>query len=79
MVEPTDRYVTPGAATRTSIATQDRSWSAQNVDIAAKLAEVTAKDARVGLQMALQATFGLRARRACSYARTWPIRVPTWL
>ena len=64
MVEPTDRYVTPGAATRTSIATQDRSWSAQNVDIAAKLAEVTAKDARVGLQMALQATFGLRARES---------------
>ena len=64
MVEPTDRYVTPGAATRTSIATQDRSWSAQNVDIAAKLAEVSAKDARVGLQMALQATFGLRARES---------------
>ena len=64
MVEPTDRYVTPGAATRTSIATQDRSWTAQNVDIAAKLAEVTAKDARVGLQMALQATFGLRARES---------------
>ena len=64
MVEPTGRYVTPGAASRTSIATQDRSWSAQNVDIAAKLAEVTAKDARIGLQMALQATFGLRARES---------------
>jgi len=64
MVEHTDRYVTPGAATRTSIATEDRSWTAQNVDIAAKLAEVSAKDARVGLQMALQATFGLRARES---------------
>ena len=64
MVEHTDRYVTPGAATRTSIATEDRSWTAQNVDIAAKLAEVSAKDARVGLQMALQATFGLRVRES---------------
>jgi len=64
MVEPTDRYVTPGAATRTSIATQDRSWTAQNVDISAKLAEVSAKDARIGIQMALQATFGLRARES---------------
>ena len=34
------------------------------MDVAAKLAEVTAKDARVGLQMALQAIFGLRAREA---------------
>lgn len=64
MVERTDRYVSAGAASRSSIATQDRSWTAQNVDLAAKIAEVSAKDARVGLQMALQATFGLRAREA---------------
>jgi len=64
MVERTDRYVTPGAASRTSINARDKSWTAQNVDIAAKLAEVAAKDARVGLQMALQAIFGLRAREA---------------
>ena len=63
MVERTERYVSTGAASRSSIATQDRSWTAQNVDIAAKIAEVSAKDARVGLQMALQATFGLRARK----------------
>ena len=64
MVERTDRYVSAGAASRSSIATQDRSWTAQNIDLAAKIAEVSAKDARVGLQMALQATFGLRAREA---------------
>lgn len=64
MVERTDRYVSPGAASRTSINARDKSWTAQNVDIAAKLAEVAAKDARVGLQMALQAIFGLRAREA---------------
>ena len=64
MVERTDRYVAPGAAARTSINARDKSWTAQNVDVAAKLAEVAAKDARVGLQMALQAIFGLRAREA---------------
>ena len=64
MVERTDRYVAPGAASRTSINARDKSWTAQNVDVAAKLAEVAAKDARVGLQMALQAIFGLRAREA---------------
>lgn len=64
MVERTDKYVTPGAASRTSINARDRSWTAQNVDVAAKLAEVAQKDARVGLQMALQAIFGLRAREA---------------
>lgn len=64
MVERAEKYVSPGAATRTSIAQKDRSWNAQNVDIAAKLAEVSVKDARVGLQMALQATFGLRARES---------------
>lgn len=64
MVERADQYVSPGAASRSSINTQDKSWTAAGVDIAGKLAEVAAKDARVGLQMALQATFGLRAREA---------------
>lgn len=64
MVERTDKYVSPGAASRSSINTQDKSWTAAGVDVAAKLAEVAAKDARVGLQVALQAIFGLRAREA---------------
>ena len=64
MVERTERYVSPGAASRSSIATQDKSWTAAGVDVQAKLAEVAEKDARVGLQMALQAIFGLRAREA---------------
>ena len=64
MVERADQYVSPGAASRSSINTQDKSWTAAGVDMAGKLAEVAAKDARVGLQMALQATFGLRAREA---------------
>lgn len=64
MVERTDKYVSPGAAARTSINAQDKSWTAAGVDVAAKIAEVTEKDARVGLQMALQAIFGLRAREA---------------
>ena len=64
MVERTDKYVSPGAASRSSINTQDKSWTAAGVDVTAKLAEVAAKDARIGLQMALQAIFGLRAREA---------------
>ena len=64
MVERTDKYVTPGTASRTSINAQDKSWTAAGVDVAAKIAEVAQKDARIGLQMALQAIFGLRAREA---------------
>lgn len=64
MVERTGKYVSPGAAARTSINARDKSWTARNVDIAAKLTEVAEKDARIGLQMALQAIFGLRAREA---------------
>jgi len=64
MVERAEKYVTPGAASRSSINREDKSWQAQGVDIQAKIEEVTAKDARVGLQLALQATFGLRARES---------------
>jgi integrase len=65
MVEAAENYVsTPGAASRSSINREDKSWEAQAVDVAAKLEEVAAKDARAGLQLALQATFGLRAREA---------------
>jgi integrase len=64
MVERSGRYVSAGAASRSSINTEDKSWEARGVDVEAKIAEVSAKDARVGLQIALQAAFGLRAREA---------------
>lgn len=64
MVERSDRYVSVGAASRSSVNTVDKSWEAKGVDVEAKIAEVSAKDARVGLQIALQAAFGLRAREA---------------
>ena len=65
MVEKTtDKYFSNGAATRSSIAKEDKSWSGKGVDAAAKIAEVTAKDARIGLQLELQAAFGLRVREA---------------
>jgi integrase len=64
MVEGADKYVSPGAASRSSINREDKSWQAHGVDIRAKIAEVASQDPRVGLQLALQATFGLRAREA---------------
>lgn len=64
MVESPEKYVSAGAATRSSINTQDKSWVAQGVDASAKIAEVAAKDARIGLQLELQRAFGLRARES---------------
>jgi integrase len=64
MVEGSDKYVSVGAASRSSVNREDKSWQAQGVDMKAKIAEVAEKDPRVGLQLALQATFGLRAREA---------------
>jgi len=53
-----------GGAVRTSIASQDRSWSARGIDVTAKINEIRQKDPRVSLQVELQAAFGLRAREA---------------
>ena len=64
MVEGADKYVSAGAASRSSVNREDKSWQARGVDVKAKIAEVAEKDPRVGLQLALQATFGLRAREA---------------
>jgi integrase len=64
MVERAEKYVTPGAASRSSVNREDKSWDAQGIDVQAKIEEVAAKDARVGIQLALQATFGLRARES---------------
>lgn len=63
MVESSAKYVGE-AASRSSINTEDKSWSAKGVDATSKIAEVTVKDPRVGLQLELQQAFGLRAREA---------------
>lgn len=51
-------------AHRTQVATGDHSWSARNVDIAAKIVEIAAIDPWVGLQVELCAAFGLRGKEA---------------
>lgn len=64
MVQSVERYLGPGAASRSSIATEDKSWPSKGIDVAAKIEQVRDKDARVALQLELQAAFGLRAREA---------------
>jgi len=64
MVQRVEHYIGAGVAVRSSIANQDRSWSAQGIDIAAKIEQVRSVDPRVALQLELQAAFGLRAREA---------------
>lgn len=51
-------------AHRSQAAVQDKSWTARNIDIAAKIAEVTAFDPWVGAQLALCAEFALRPKEA---------------
>jgi integrase len=51
-------------AHRSQVATTDRSWMAKDVNIAAKIAEVTALDGWVGLQLELCAEFGMRGKEA---------------
>ena len=65
MVQPSVKYVSaPAVVTRSSVADTDKSWQAAGVDIGAKLADVAKMDARVAVQLQLQAAFGLRAREA---------------
>jgi Integrase len=64
MVEATQQYVDPALAQRSSVCTHDLSWSAQGVDVAAKLAEASQKDERVGLQLRLELESGLRGKEA---------------
>lgn len=59
MVESSAHYF-GDAATRTSINETDKSWSAQGVDVDAKIAEVAARDERLGLQLEGCKLFGLR-------------------
>ena len=51
-------------AHRTQVATRDHSWTARNVDIGAKIAEISALDPWVGLQVELCAQFGMRGKEA---------------
>jgi integrase len=62
MVEATHKYVDQALVKRSSVCSHDR--SAQGVDVAAKLAEVSQKDERVGLQLWLELESGLRAKEA---------------
>jgi site-specific recombinase XerC len=51
-------------AHRKQVATFDKSWSAKGIDIGAKVVEITAFDHWVGLQLELDAAFGLRSKEA---------------
>ena len=51
-------------AHRSQVATFDHSWVAKSVDINAKIAEVSAFDTWVGLQLELCARFGMRPKEA---------------
>jgi integrase len=65
MVEPSVNYVSsPEKVSRSSVASADKSWTAAGVDVSDKLAKVARMDARVAVQLELQAAFGLRAREA---------------
>jgi integrase len=64
MVRGIEHDLGPWIAVRSSIASQDRSWSARGIDLVAKVQQVRLKDPRVALQLELQAAFGLRAREA---------------
>lgn len=64
MVRGVEHYLGSGTTARSSIAREDKSWTAKGVDIAAKIEQVRQKDERVALQLELQLAFGLRAREA---------------
>ena len=70
MVRGIEHYLGSGTTARSSIASQDRTWSGQGVDVAAKIEQVRQKDVRVALQLQLQLAFGLRA----SFGLTLPAR-----
>jgi integrase len=51
-------------AHRNQVASVDKSWTAHGIDITAKLVEIAAFDAWVGLQIELCSAFGLRSKEA---------------
>jgi integrase len=65
MVRDLETYLKdPNRGKRIRISTADKSWTAQGVDIQAKIAEVMQYDLHVGICLLLQRAFGLRAQEA---------------
>ncbi len=66
MVRPPEHYVGSGSphAHRQQVPTSDKSWSANNVDIAATIEQCSKQDAWVGLQLELCWRFALRPKEA---------------
>lgn len=64
MVEGAAKYVSVGAASRSSINHEDKSWAANGVDPVTTIAEVRMKDERVALCLELQSAFGMRVRES---------------
>lgn len=65
MLGELESYVSnPEVVRRTYVATQDKSWTASNVDIRAKIEEVFTRDPHAGVQLLLQWAFMLRAKEA---------------
>lgn len=65
MIEASANYVTdPSAVRRTSVATQDKSWTPRGFNAAEIIAQVREYDVRVGTAMELQLAFGLRVRES---------------
>jgi integrase len=56
----------PNAAKRQYVATEDKSWCAQDVDSAIKIAEVEAIDPRAAIVLKIMDAFALRIREAAS-------------
>lgn len=57
----------PNNAKRSYVAKVDKSWSATDVDIEAKIAEVAADDVHVGMQLMVISAFGLRRKEGVMF------------
>lgn len=69
LVLPAERYVQPEQielVRRTTVATEDRSWTARDVDVAERLTGVDADDTYVGAQLRMCHAFGLRVKESIS-------------
>lgn len=64
MVEASQNYLPQEEVTRSSIATEDKSWSAKNINADEVIQRVSAKDQWVGLQLEFQKEFGLRVKES---------------
>jgi integrase len=69
LVRPVSYYVGEDSphAHVTQVARTDKSWSASDVDVEAKIAEAAVIDPWVGLQLRLMRHFGLRAKEAMHF------------